>query len=144
MSIHLVKLCVGIESVDHLKQSIQSRFKQEKLKSANAQLFHTTRMIPKKGPELINDGSLYWVIKGHIQARQKILDIQPFQDNEGIKRCNIIVDKKLVLTQWHPRSAFQGWRYLYGEDAPQDMSDNILEANLPIQMRKDLMELRLI
>lgn len=144
MTLHIVKLCVGIESTDHLLQSMAYRLSQAKARGRPPELFHTTRMIPKKSQELIEGGSLYWVIKGNIQARQKILDIRPFQDIDGIKRCNFIVDHKLILTEWHPRGAFQGWRYLKGEDAPSDLSEDATSRDIPSKMRADLLELRLI
>ena len=83
MTLHLVKLCVGIESVEQL---ITFRAQQNGASSA-----HVTRMTPKRGSELLDGGSLYWVIKGHIQARQQILPLDPVEGADGISRCAIVL-----------------------------------------------------
>ncbi|TKB04000.1 MAG: DUF1489 family protein, partial [Mesorhizobium sp.] len=77
-----------------------------------AEHYHTTRMVPTRGAEITDGGSLYWVIKGNVQCRQLITEIQTFTDDEGIGRCRLILDPEVVRTDWQPRRAFQGWRYL--------------------------------
>lgn len=144
MPMNLLKLCVGIESTDDLLQSMAFRLQRSRKLGRSPELFHTTRMIPKKREELLDGGSLYWVIKGNVQARQRLLDIRVFKDPEGVRRCNLIVDKELILTTWQPRRAFQGWRYLTFEDAPADLQQNDICDDLPAQMRQDLLELRLL
>jgi hypothetical protein len=84
--------------------------------------FHTTRMVPKRAAELLDGGSLYWVIKGNIQARQRLVDIRPFVDTDGISRCHLVLEPVLHETSWAPRRPFQGWRYLDPKDAPPDLS----------------------
>ena len=138
MTVHLIKLCVGPGSVEELASRQSMRMKELR------QLFHVTRMYPRRAEELIEDGSIYWVIKGLVQARQRIIDIQRFRDSEGIRRCKLVFDPELVMVQYQPRRAFQGWRYLESADAPDDVvisSDNDV---LPPQMRRELMELCLI
>jgi len=82
---------------------------------------HTTRMTPKRAGELLDGGSLYWVIKRVIQARQEIVDLEEFVDTGGIKRCTIWLDNEIIPTAPAPKRPFQGWRYLAPGDAPADM-----------------------
>jgi hypothetical protein len=101
-------------------------------------------MIPKRIGELLDGGSLYWVIKGNVQVRQQLLDIRPFRDGEGIERCNLVLDRELVQTAWQPRRAFQGWRYLEPKDAPPDLAGIAGAASLPPQLRLELAQLGLL
>ncbi|HMB47566.1 MAG TPA: DUF1489 domain-containing protein, partial [Afifellaceae bacterium] len=90
-------------------------------------------------------GSLYWVIRGNVQARQRLTDIRTFRDTEGIGRCKLVLDPVLVPTQWQPKRPFQGWRYLAGADAPADMaSGDEGFAELPAEFRRELAELGLL
>ena len=75
-------------------------------------------MVPKRADELIDGGSLYWVIRGEIMCRQRIRDVRPFGDKDGIGRCALVLDPKVVLVAPRPYRAFQGWRYLAGEGRP--------------------------
>lgn len=138
MTVHLIKLCVGPDSVEDLAQ--RQSLRRKKLN----QIFHVTRMFPKRAEELIQEGSIYWVIKGLIQARQRIIDIEQYRDSEGIRRCKLFFDSKLVHVQYQPRRAFQGWRYLEPEDAPPDMVVHQGDDILPPKLRKELVELCLI
>jgi hypothetical protein len=106
--------------------------------------FHTTRMVPKRAAELLDGGSLYWVIKGNIQARQRLVDIRPFVDAEGISRCNLVLEPVLHETSWAPRRPFQGWRYLDPKDAPPDLSAAGEGAELPPELRRELAGLGLL
>ena len=100
--------------------------------------------MPRRGDELLQGGSIYWVIKGLIQVRQKILVLREVRGEDGIRRCDIILDQALVLTRPHPRRAFQGWRYLPGEDAPNDLGLSDLDGDeIPEEMRAELIELGL-
>lgn len=139
MTCHLLKLCVGIDSPEHLAQSMARRLK------AHGELFHTTRMVPKRREDLLDGGSLYWVIRGQIQARQMLADIRPFTDREGISRCDLILKPDLVLVEPAPRRPFQGWRYLEPEDAPRDLTEGGAGqgGELPPQLRAELKELGL-
>ena len=113
MALNLVKLCVGVDSVEQLQGWLDRHDGQPTV--------HTTRMTPKRKDEILAGGSLYWVIKRVIQVRQPVLDLEEFTDPEGVKRCNIWLENKLVRTAPSPRRAFQGWRYLQSEDAPRDV-----------------------
>lgn len=144
MSLHLVKLCVGIESFEQLRDSIAERLESKRKSGAIIEQFHRTRMTPRRDKELLAGGSLYWVIKGKIQARQKILNLRGMVDGEGIKRCDIVLEPNLILTQWQPRRAFQGWRYLDGKDAPLDASSHSDGDELPEALKQELNELGLL
>ncbi len=145
MGLNLVKLCVGVDSVENLESWIRFRLKEKEQAGEEVIQFHTTRMMPKRADELIDGGSLYWVIKGNIQVRQEINEIRPFTDPSGISRCRIVLEPTLVYTEWQPRRAFQGWRYLTREDAPRDLksTDEALTA-LPPKLRQELAELGLL
>lgn len=143
MTVHIVKLCVGCSSIEELASWID--YRQNELRSAGVkpEQFHTTRMVPKRIDELLDGGSLYWVMKGNIQCRQRLLDIRPFTDTDGIKRCHLVLEPKIVPTLWQPRRAFQGWRYLTADEAPMD--DNAGNKNqLPAALKQELANLGLL
>jgi len=142
MALNLIKLCVGVEALDDLQDWSVRRLEFMRRQDAKAHLFHTTRMVPKRAEALLDGGSLYWVIKGQVQARQQLVDIEPFVDGEGIQRCHLILGDEVVPTVWQPRRAFQGWRYLDAKDAPADASAN--DADLPGHLRAELGDLGLL
>jgi hypothetical protein len=145
MSVHLIKLCVGIESVTHLSERQAFRMAQAKAAGGEGELFHRTRQMPRRREELLNDGSIYWVIKGVVLVRQQILDLREVRGDDGIRRCDIMLDPQLVPTRPHPRRAFQGWRYLGPEDAPKDLGLSGADLDqLPEKMRTELIELGLL
>ncbi|MDP2120606.1 MAG: DUF1489 family protein [Hoeflea sp.] len=145
MALHLLKLCVGADSVDDLQDWITRRLAVMKAAGQAPEQFHTTRMLPKRAAELVDGGSLYWVIKGNIQARQRLLDIRPFTDAEGISRCNLVLEPVLHETSWAPRRPFQGWRYLDPGDAPPDLSASGADAgDLPAELKRELAGLGLL
>lgn len=140
MALHLIKLCVGISQFEELAAWQQNRQRKDGV------LQHITRMTPRRGDELLAGGSIYWVIKGHIQARQKLLELRPVTGSDGIAYCALILDAKLVRTQPHPRRPFQGWRYLKAEDAPRDLGKGRARGKneMPPEMRAELMALGLL
>lgn len=144
-ALNLIKLCVGADSVEDLRAWIDFRLDEKREAGEIPEHFHTTRMIPKRADEIIGQGSLYWVIKGRVQCRQRIVDIRPFVDDEGISRCRIVLDPKVVLTHSRPKRPFQGWRYYKAEDVPRDLGNDEsgIEA-LPADMRNELADLGLI
>jgi len=145
MSLNLVKLCVGVSAVEELQALIDFRLEEKRQRGVNSIQTHTTRMVPKRVEELLDGGSLYWVIKGNVQVRQHIVDICPFTDTKGIKRCDIVLEPRLILTDWQPRRAFQGWRYLTPEDAPRDIGSGGTGVNaLPPELRVELSNLGLL
>ena len=140
--VHMVKLCVGISSVEELEEHRKSRC----VKVADMPgVFHvhSTRMRPKRRGEIIGIGSLYWVIKGAVRCRQKIVALGEDVDAEGRTYCNIIMDPQLIRTVPYPKRPFQGWRYLLEKDAPGDL--NVDEnAHNDAQLAQDLAALGLI
>ncbi len=145
-TLHLIKLCVGVEKPQDLKDWQASRLAQKKANGEPVELLHITRMTPKRRDELLSGGSLYWVCKRLVQMRQRILDLRPYTDRNGTKRCAIVLDPKIVLTQPQPRRPFQGWRYLPGADAPADLTTRGKTPldGIPEEMRSELMKLGLL
>ncbi len=144
MALHMLKLCVGAESVEDLEQWIEQRFQRTGGSGPAPEHIHTTRMVPKRVEELTTGGSLYWVIKGGVQCRQRIVEIRPFTDREGISRCDLVLDREVVRTAWQPRRPFQGWRYLLADDVPADLGAGGGTADLPAPLRRELAELGLL
>ena len=145
MSLNLIKLCVGCDSVKDLEQWIRERLKDRKKRGLSREHMHRTRMVPKRADELIDGGSLYWVIRGEIACRQRLLDVRPFVDKECIGRCQLVLQPKLVLVEPRPFRAFQGWRYLAPKDAPRDLDRAAPGArNMPEALRRELRELGLL
>lgn len=145
MPLHLLKLCVGIDTVEDLEGWIEHRLGERRKAGEPVEYRHTTRMIPSRSAEILAGGSLYWVIRGSVQARQRILDIRPFRDKDGIRRCHLVLEPELRPTYRQPRRAFQGWRYLKPEEAPRDLgSDGASLRELPPALRSELAELGLL
>lgn len=145
MALHLIKLCVGADSIEDLREWVAERSLRAIAAGQEPHTIHTTRMVPKRIEELLDNGSLYWVIKGQVQARQKLIDIKTFTDSEGISRCNLVLGPEVIETAIQPRRAFQGWRYLTDDDAPRDLArlgDGISE--MPPELRRTLSELGLL
>lgn len=145
MPLHLIKLCVGCDSVADLEDWIKQKLAEKKKRRLKPEHIHTTRMIPKRAEELIDGGSLYWVIRGQISCRERILDIRPTTGKDGIKRCQVVLDGKVTLVEPRPRGAFQGWRYLEAKEAPRDLARAAPGASrMPEKMRRELQELGLL
>ena len=145
--LHLIKLCVGCDSIRDLQDWIDEKLKARKGKAGKAARTrnHTTRMVPKRAAEIIDGGSLYWVIRGQIMCRERILDIRPFTDKEGIGRCHIVLDCTPVPVEPRPYRAFQGWRYFKSDDAPRDLDRAAPGArDMPEDMRRELRDLGLL
>ncbi len=146
MSVHLVKLAVGIESVDHLRERQKQRIADRKAAGDGPILRILTRNTPRRADELLaDDGSLYWVIKGRILVRQKIVAIEPATATDGTPRCAIHLGHKLVRVHSKRSRPFQGWRYLEIENAPSDLPTGAAaEQEPPPEMAVELRELGLI
>ena len=145
MTLHLLKLCVGCDTVQDLAVWQAERLKSLKRARKVAELCHRTLQAPRRREEVLDGGSLYWVIKGYVLVRQRVLDLRPDRKDDGTACCGIVLDPELVLTRSHPRRAFQGWRYLEPSDAPRDLQAYDAAADdMPRGMREDLRELRLI
>jgi|SRR5689334_20434035 len=145
MALHLIKLCVGCDSVADLEDWIRQKLKEKTRHRQKPEHIHTTRMVPKRADELTDGGSLYWVIRGQISCRERIIGVRPFVDKEGVGRCRLVLDGKIVLVEPRPRAAFQGWRYLEVKEAPRDLAHAAPgAARMPEAMRRELRELGLL
>ena len=145
MPLHLIKLCVGCDSVKDLEDWIRQKLKERRKRGQPREHLHRTRMVPKRAAELTDGGSLYWVIRSQVMCRQRLLEVRPFVDREGVGRCYIVMEPKLVLVEPRPYRAFQGWRYLEPKDAPRDLDRAAPGAkDMPETMRRELRELGLL
>lgn len=144
MPLHLLKLCVGCDSVRDLEDWIEeNRLHHARLGRAYEQ-FHTTRQVPKRAAELVDGGSLYWVVKGHIACRQRLLAVRPFTDADGIGRCRLVLEPVVRPVESRPCRPFQGWRYLPAKTAPRDLSPADGGADMPEALRRELAQLGLL
>ena len=132
MTLHIIKLCVGADDIDDLSAW------QARLMQRAPSPYHHTRMLPKRADELMQGGSIYWVIRGLIQVRQPILEVKEIRDRSGRRACELIFDSHLVRVEPTPKRAFQGWRYLKSEDAPADLKSGEGAAALPSALQADL------
>lgn len=136
--IHLVKLSVGSQSIATLAEW-QADPRCARVGSNPA---HVTRMWPKREAELLQGGSIYWVIQGHIQARQSIVDLAEQIGADGIRRCAIVLDPQLVRVTPAVKRPFQGWRYLQPQDAPRDLGPYQADGDaLPPELAANLAEI---
>jgi hypothetical protein len=115
--LHLIKLSVGTDGVEDLAAWQSSAA----AKGPDGLPCHVTRMWPKREAEILNGGSIYWVIKGMLQCRQRILRLDEVTGRDGVRRCSIVLDPELIRTTQAMKKPFQGWRYLPAKDAPPDL-----------------------
>ena len=160
MSVHLIKMAVGVESVAHLAELQSARLRKAAREGQASRLCHYTRHMPRRAQELLAGGSLYWVIKGFVRVRQRLLDIErgvgppwkqggrqggrPGGDPEGKPACALVLDPGLVGTRLRATRAFQGWRYLAAPDAPPDLDPAADAVGLPQEMAEELRSLGLL
>lgn len=136
--INLIKLSVGTESVEDLEAWQAS----PRPKGEDGLPRHVTRMWPKRQEELLNGGSIYWVIKGVIQARQKLLRLDEYDKGDGIRRCALVFDPKVIRVENALKRPFQGWRYLKPAESPSDLTAaKAKEDTLPPQLSAALAEI---
>lgn len=145
MTVHLIKLCVGVDNVAELHAWQAERLDSMRRQRKVPQLCHRTMQTPRRRDEVLNGGSLYWVIRGAVLVRQRVLDLRADVKDDGVKCCGIVLDPELIATRPQGRRAFQGWRYLDAADAPQDLrAFDAKDIDMPPGMREELRELRLI
>ena len=138
--VNLQKLCVGADSVEDQIDWIES----QSARWPRGCSIHVTRMWPKRDAELLNGGSLYWIIKGVIQCRQRILGLEEALGEDGTSRCAIVMDREVIRTESAPRRPFQGWRYLDPGDAPRDLPQaRALDDSLPPDLARALADIGL-
>jgi len=145
MTINLIKLCVGIEDVDQLVAYRAQTVAEAGRLGKPAENVHVTRSFPRRASEVLDDGSLYWVIKGFIRCRQPILELREHIKDDGKKYCGIVMLPEVIRTELQPFRPFQGWRYLEPSSSPRDIS-NVMGGvmDLPDHMADELKGLGLI
>lgn len=136
-SLNLIKLCVGAETV----QDLLDWQTNARAKGSDGLPRHVTRMWPKREEALLKGGSLYWVIKGVVQCRQRIVRLDPVDRGDGIRRCGIVLNPEVVRVEATPKRAFQGWRYLEGNVAPRDLSKGSANDDLPPKLMAALADI---
>lgn len=141
-AVHMVKLCVGAEKVEDLEAWQRARAAERLATGRDPRPRHVTRMWPKREPELVDGGSLYWVFKGQVLARQRIEAMERVEGEDGISRCAIVLSPEIVRTEAAPRRPFRGWRYLAPDAAPADLGRGGSPATeLPAELRRALADL---
>jgi hypothetical protein len=145
MPLHLQKLCVGCDSPEAFRAWIDARMADRRRRGAPLEQVHTTRMAPKRAAELLDGGSLYWVIKGVMLVRQRLTDLRQVRGADGVERCDLVLEPELTAVRPTPRRAFQGWRYLAAHEAPPDLADDERKApGLPAHLVAELRTLGLL
>lgn len=146
MSVHLIKLAVGVEDVEHLAALQAQRARDNERAGLGPNPRHYTRQRPKREPELVDGGSIYWVIRGQVRVRQRVLGLDTYMDEDGKSRCALILDVDLVPVLLTAHRPFQGWRYLDPAKAPPDAGDaNDDDAGgVPGELARDLGALGLL
>lgn len=125
MTIHMVKLSVGSDTVEDLAD-----WQARQMQHLDTPVHHT-RMSPKRAEEMLDGGSIYWVIRRAIRVRQRIIDIRAIADDEGRAMCELVFDPNLVRTYAQAKRPFQGWRYLKPADAPRDLKTGDVALDIP-------------
>lgn len=143
MALHIIKLCVGCDSLSDLADWQKQRLKEKRAKGQKPELVHVTRMMPKRADEVLDGGSLYWVIKGQIAARQTLLELRAMKW-KGEPHCGLVYHKDLIAVSPRPRRPFQGWRYLEDKDAPPDLARSKGAKGLPEALQRELAALGLL
>ena len=139
MTVHLLKMSVGSDSVEGLEAWQAQRYDQ------HGMVWHLTRHTPRRRDEVLDGGSIYWIFNGAIRARNRIIDIDQAENPAGETRCRLVLDTKLVPTVLQPRRPHQGWRYFDLADAPEDASARRRgRGQPPPEMAAELRELGLI
>lgn len=145
MTVHLVKMAVGIESFEHLKDVQADRYRRVQETEGKGVLRHMTRNTPRRSEDVLDDGSIYWIIKGYIRAHQRITGFGEAMGRNGRPRCALILDPKLVRTELLPHKPIQGWRYMEPAAVPEDLTSKAMEkTSLPDEMAAELRALGLL
>lgn len=137
-TLHIQKLSVGTEGVADLAAWQNTKRAQ----ASDGLPRHITRMWPKREAELLEGGSIFWVIKGSLQCRQRINRLDEYIGADGIRRCAIVLEKEIIRVVPTLKRPFQGWRYLKDADAPMDLpKGREAEEPLPTQLSAALAEI---
>ncbi len=143
MTVHLIKLCVGVSALSDLAAWQAQRLENMRRNNQTPELVHVTRQMPKRVQEIMDGGSLYWVIGGWIAARQKMLELRPVE-KDGLPHCALVYGPELIAVHPRPRRPFQGWRYFDPKDAPPDAATWSELRTMPDEMRRELTSLGLL
>jgi len=147
MPLHMRKLSVGSESLESLAAFQEMRRAERKARGEPAFNRHVTRMWPKRADEILHSGgSMYWIIKGVMQARQPILEFEEVQTGDGVRRCGIVLAPELIPVAPRAMRPFQGWRYFEAKDVPPDLRElgGEVDPDMPPEMLAELRELGLV
>ena len=139
--LHLIKLSAGCDGLETLRAWQAGRLRR------HGRLYHRTRMMPRRRQELLAGGSIYWVIRGLVTARQRLIDMAPVVESDGGSAAHLILDPELVRTEPRGQRIFQGWRYLVPADAPPDLGEDAAVgglADMPAELLAELRSLGLI
>lgn len=140
MTVNLVKMCVGVDEVAELRRWQAKRLKD----AADKKLQHITRNRPKREAELLDGGSLYWIIKGQIRVRQRVIGLEERTKEDGKPACGLVLDPELVLTEFRAMRPMQGWRYLEAKDAPRDLRKGDQLGDMPPKLIAELRALGIL
>jgi hypothetical protein len=138
MPLHLIKLAAGARGLDDVRAWQAGRA------MADPPLRHRTRNFPRRAAELLDGGSIYWVINRVVTARQRLLDVLEATRQDGTACTDLVLDPVLVPVNGRVMRAFQGWRYLEAADAPADLGAFHAGVALPEAMRRELAALCLL
>ena len=144
MPLGLLKMCVGVAEIDQLARWQHARLARLREAGEPERLRHLTRHTPRRSAEILEGGSLYWIIKGYVRVRQRIVAIERVANEQGETRCGLVLDPTLVRTELQPRRPHQGWRYLEPEDAPPDLPAGGVGEDMPETMVAELRQLGLL
>ncbi len=145
MALHILKMAVGIDTVGHLAAVQKQKMARAEGGHGASGLCHFTRNAPRRSREILDGGSIYWIIKGAIRVRQRILGIDRGTDGEGRRYCQLSLDPALVRTTPRPNKALQGWRYLESSGAPMDLdAGEVMTGDMPAEMVAELRVLGLL
>ena len=140
MSVHLIKIAVGIDSVQHLAEVQKGR-----KRGGPKAVYHFTRFMPKRVDDVLDGGSMYWIVKGMIAVRQRIVGLEMVQlEGKDGQHCGIKMERVLVPVMPTPRRPHQGWRYLEPADAPADLPKSGAKNALPPELAAELRTLGLL
>jgi hypothetical protein len=139
MPLHLIKLAVGAQRLDDLRAWQANRL------IADPPLRHRTRNFPRRAAELLDGGSIFWVVAQLVAVRQRLLDVVEAKREDGTACTDLVLDPELVPVRGRTMRAFQGWRYLNAADAPPDSTAaGDAATTLPEALRRDLATLCLL
>jgi hypothetical protein len=138
MALHLIKLAVGVHNLAEMR-----KLQRERAKERGFYCFYT-RNMPRRQDEVLDGGSIYWVIKGYIEVRQRIRGFVPIVNRDGRPAVLVKLEAKWSATVAQPRRAFQGWRYLTPADVPADRPKGERGMEMPPAMARELRDLGLL